>query len=119
MCNTENAKVSLIITKHPLVVLFMEYPNSQRVKKSVVIAFDLTKPNDVCQLQQLANITGTTYGNFLALDQKYLRLVLEEGSKLAIKAIGHHKRDSFFLTNGNGALMTETQVYLQMGEIKK
>lgn len=116
MYKTENAKVTLIMTKHPLVVLFMEYPNSSRHKKSLVLSFDLTKPNDICQLQQLSNITGTTYGNFLELDQKHLRLVLEEDPRLSVKAIGASKRNIFFMTDGNGTLIDEEAVYQNLAK---
>lgn len=112
MYKTENAKVTLIMTKHPLVVLFLEYPNSCRSnKKSLVMSFNLTKPNDICQLQQLANITGTAYGHFLDLDQKSLRLVLKEDPKQDVKAIGSARKNEFFRTDGNGSLMTEAEVY--------
>lgn len=116
MFKTENAKITLIMSKYPLVVLFMEYPNSSRHKKNIVMAFDLTKPNDICQLQQLSNITGTRYGNFLDLDQKHLRLIVEEDAKFAVKAIGSYKRDIFFTTDGNGTLMDEASIYNTLGK---
>lgn len=111
MYKTEYGKISLIISKQPLVVVFFEYPNSSRHKNSQALAFNLTRPYDICQLQQLANITGTSYGNFLDLDQKHVRLIINEDSKFVIKAIGASKRDQFFMTDGNGTLLSEDAIY--------
>lgn len=118
MYKTESAKVTLIIVKHPLVILVMEYPNSSRNKKSIHLAFDKTKPYDMCQLLQLSNITGTAFGNFLELEQKYLRIVLddEQKTKSFVKAIGAHKRDEFFMTDGDGTLINEAMVYQNLEE---
>lgn len=116
MSKTVDAKISLLIKQQSLIVLFFEYQLNSRKTEHTALGFNLEKRGDIAQMNRICKFAGITFGNYFELDQKQLRLIVDNYDTSDVKGIGHYKKDTFFLTNGLGELLTKKEACKALDE---